>query len=517
MPISPYMKGMREPHYLGAKPRFVPRAVGSLIEYNGLVMNDRRRLDQIVITEVGGMDGADVRDARDPNPDRDGETPLDANYSGRTLTLKGYVVAGNENMMDKLFDDVQDAFDDLTEKPLIFRRVDWKDTFVDSNALIDYAADEGSGTYYIASDASGLAPTSTANKIIFVSNTSDGVSAITNGGDVEVIMQANHGTMTDVFFGPVIRRSPNGNHLRVVYSASSETIALWKVVAGMPTSLSMASVTLAPNKDYWIMVRAEGTLVTYSVWDVYPPDIGGTPLASNICTLAGGDVAAFPTLMGGSRSLNGMFWAPNSVADRVKLLDVGALNPGDPFINVRKFGKIDSPDNQTTANFRRDFLITVRASDSRFVSRKVYTTSIVPSPFALTFDAGGAGLTFPISGAGLIFGSALPSAVVNLGRSPASPVIRFYGAMANPALYHPVTGRVIAINGVIAEGDYLELDVARRTVFDSAGVDRYDMLTDETNWLELLKGSNTLTYGADSSVSPDSSSKIVFYFRHSSR
>ncbi len=486
MPLVP----MREPNYLGAGPTFGPRGAKAVLKYNGLLLNDRRRMDRIVITEVGGIDDPDVRDARDPNPDRDGETPLDALYSGRTITLKGYVQAGNVDMMDKLWSDLKDAF----------RWYDWVDEFKDSGALGDYTYETGSGLI-VASDGSGLAPTTIALKRMYLS-----VGPRFVYKDVEMTAKVDGAASGANGFWFVIARV-NGSQ-RLVVRVRNGSWEIKKVGGGVETTVESDGLNVVTSLPFWMRVRKEGDVVT--AWcDFQGPDVGYIPTFSY--TLTGSDATMFGAGVSGSV---GFQWTPGATTERIPIYDVAALNPGDPYINVRKYGKIDSPDNQPNINVRRDFLITLRASDPRFVSRKKYTTSVVPTSFALTFDAGGAGLTFPISGAGLIFGSALPSAVVNLGRSPASPVIRFYGAMTNPALYHPITGRVIAVNGVIADGDYLEFDVARRTVFDSAGVDRYDMLTDETNWLELLKGSNTLTYGADA---VSGAGKIVFYFRHSSR
>lgn len=496
MPLVP----MREPNYLGAGPTFGPRGAKAVLKYNGLLLNDRRRMDRIVITEVGGIDDPDVRDARDPNPDRDGETPLDALYSGRTITLKGYVQAGNVDMMDKLWSDLKDAFDDLTESPLNFRWYDWTDEFEDSGALGDYTYETGSGLV-IASDGSGLAPTTTSLKRMYLS-----IGPRFVYKDLEMTSKVDGAASGANDFWFVMAR--NGAAQRLIVRVGVGVWEVKKIVGGVTTSLVTEGLAVPSSTPYWMRVRKEGNVITAWRNLSLDDDDPGSPFTY---TLTGGDATMFGA---GVQGGVGFEWSPGVTTERIPIYDVAALNPGDPYINARKYGKIDSPDNQPNINVRRDFLITLRASDPRFVSRKKYTTSVVPTSFALTFDAGGAGLTFPAGGAGLIFGSALPSAVTNMGRSPASPVIRFYGAMTNPALYHPITGRVIAVNGVIADGDYLEFDVARRTVVDSTGVDRYDMLTDETNWLELLKGSNTLTYGADAI---SGFGKIVFYYRHSSR
>lgn len=500
----------REPNYMGALPTFFPRGIESILEYNGLIANDGRVKDRIIITSIGGLDDPDVRDTRENNPDRDGETAFDALYGGRTLTLRGYVQAGNYNRMRQLWSSVKDAFDSLVESPLVMRWLDWKDSFVDSNALLDYQFDAGGGTVSVNVDDTGLTPSSTANKILRPVLPGDGTFGVPNGGEQEAIIQFNSATITNMVVGVILRRTGATSHLRVVYEHASTRVAVYKRVAGVDTLLTSTTVTLLAATEYWLAGRVEGGVVTYNIFTTYPSD---SRITSPSFTLSGGDLTLFPVLNTDCRQSAGIFWTPGSTNDRVRLLDIGMLNPGDAQISCRKVTKIESEESQGNDSFRRDFMITLRASDPRFVSRKLYSISIVPSSFTLTFPGAG-GFTFPADGSGIPLGAYLPTPVINLGRSPAALLVRFYGVMTNPVIYDPVSQRSIGINGTIASGDYIEFDTAKRTVVDSTGTSRYELLTDETSWPELAKGSNLFVLGADAVSGPG---KVTFSYRHSSR
>ena len=70
-----------------------PRGIESVIEYNRLYMNVREWVDTYLVTTIGGLDDADIRDQREVNPGFHGETPFLSYYGGRTITLNGKVIS----------------------------------------------------------------------------------------------------------------------------------------------------------------------------------------------------------------------------------------------------------------------------------------------------------------------------------------------------------------------------------------------------------------------------------------
>lgn len=364
---------------------------------------------------------------------------------------------------------------------------------------------------YFDGSLSGYGWTGTANASTSVGPTPPLTSgAKYNYGDCDNIVSFNiASSMTGVVVGPMFRRTTALSYLRVVYEHASTQLALYKTVNGVDTLLDSTSITLSAATNYWIQARVEGTSVSYSVWSSYPSDFE-TALASKTFTLSGGDQTLFPSAGVGYHS--GVYWTPNSTSDRVTLLDVGALNPGDAQISCRKISKIESDEVQEGNSIIKRFMITLRASNPRLVSRKLTTSSQVPSTFSMVFPGGGGGLTFPSDGSGLLFGAALGT-VTNYGRATALPIVRMYGPMTNPTIACSQTSTRVGISGSIADGDYFDFDCFKRTVIDSAGASKYSMLTSDTNWISLAPGSNQIVIGADS---VGGNGKINFYFRHSS-
>jgi len=100
----------------------VPGGVESTFEYNGLTMNVRSWWDTVLVTEIDGFSDADIRDSRDVNPGFHGETPFNAWYGGRTITLTGKIRAQSLGKMRDIQQAMLLATNDLSkEYPLIVR------------------------------------------------------------------------------------------------------------------------------------------------------------------------------------------------------------------------------------------------------------------------------------------------------------------------------------------------------------------------------------------------------------
>ena len=487
---------LRELNFLTASPTAWPVGVEAVLDYNSgaVVMNDLRRADRIIVTSIGGLSGPDLQAGAEKNPDRDGEQMLEATYGGRTITLRGYVEAGNRDKLRSLYSYLLDGFDDVSaEAPLWFRWLDWREPFTDSLALIDYAYDAGTGTVQVAADGSGLQPTTTANKEIRILPLApDGTSpSRLTYGDGETIVKFRVATsFTGLKVGAMLRRTSSTQKLRCYYDKATNLLILEKVVAGTPSTLASVAVsTLTTATDYWISVRAEGLVLTSTIWSTYPPDTGTTgSIATVSYTLAGGETSQFPASTSGLGW--GLYWTPNSTLDKVGLLDVGAINPGDGVIWCRKSVQIEGEEAQTDFGWRRDFLLTLRSSDARMVSRKAARVTITPpgSPTLQTYYS---------------------TSLTNYGRSPAEMLVRFNGTYFNPRIYLPASGKLLGLQANVGNNDgvhvntdpyggYFELDTNDRTVvYDSVPSAVYEALSSDSTWPQLARGSNELRITAD--------------------
>jgi len=98
-----------------------PRGIESVIEYNGIYLNVREWVDTYLVTTIGGIDDADVRDNREVNPGYHGETAFTGYYGGRTITLTGKVVTKTIFKLRDMQQGLRQAFAPLdVERPLIF-------------------------------------------------------------------------------------------------------------------------------------------------------------------------------------------------------------------------------------------------------------------------------------------------------------------------------------------------------------------------------------------------------------
>lgn len=99
-----------------------PSGVESAFEYNGSLLNVRNWVDTILINQIDGLADPDVRDAREVNPGRHGETYFNAFYGGRTIVLTGRIRAHTLSKLREMQMGLKQVFGDISkELPLTFR------------------------------------------------------------------------------------------------------------------------------------------------------------------------------------------------------------------------------------------------------------------------------------------------------------------------------------------------------------------------------------------------------------
>ena len=102
-----------------------PRGIESVIEYNGLFLNVRDWVDTYLVTTIGGLDDADIRDSREANPGYHGETAFMGYYGGRTITLTGKIYCKTIFKLRDMQQALRRSFAQLeNDLPLIFRASD---------------------------------------------------------------------------------------------------------------------------------------------------------------------------------------------------------------------------------------------------------------------------------------------------------------------------------------------------------------------------------------------------------
>lgn len=147
------------------------------------------------------------------------------------------------------------------------------------------------------------------------------------------------------------------------------------------------------------------------------------------------------------------------------------------------------------------------AEDPRAYSQSLTTVSST----ALSTAAGGLvfPMVFPIrftpSGGGTL-------AATNNGNRKTPPVFRIYGMCVNPVIVNITSGQRITISGTVANGDYLELNVADRTCkLNGSTLANNRVDSANTTWFELSRGTTNLQL---TSGTFDGTARLDTLFRH---
>lgn len=127
------------------------KGIESVLEYNGLILNDTSKFDRYIVTKIDGLFGIDIRDNRVAKPNQNGEIVQDSKYGGRTITIEGKILAQSREKLLDMETAMQMAFGDLKENSLVFRTGDIRrDYYIDckNTQPISMVEDQESNTHY---------------------------------------------------------------------------------------------------------------------------------------------------------------------------------------------------------------------------------------------------------------------------------------------------------------------------------------------------------------------------------
>lgn len=110
-------------------PAFI-RGLEAQFTFNDLVINNLSYADRYRLSKIDGLYDADVRDSREANPSRHGETAYENYYSGRTIVFYGTIESGNLSKLRNMTFDLQQAFADITENSLYISYTGEYDTYI---------------------------------------------------------------------------------------------------------------------------------------------------------------------------------------------------------------------------------------------------------------------------------------------------------------------------------------------------------------------------------------------------
>ncbi|MEU9198846.1 phage tail domain-containing protein [Streptomyces sp. NPDC048332] len=105
----------------------------------------------------------------------------------------------------------------------------------------------------------------------------------------------------------------------------------------------------------------------------------------------------------------------------------------------------------------------------------------------------------------------------NDGASPAYPVLRIDGPVANPSIEQVTTGGSMTLDGTLQAGEYLVIDTRTRAVLLMGSSPRRQWVRAGSTWPLLVPGSNTLAYrGSALPGAPGQSSLLTVTWRDTS-
>lgn len=129
---------------------------------------------------------------------------------------------------------------------------------------------------------------------------------------------------------------------------------------------------------------------------------------------------------------------------------------------------------------------------------RIYTEA-QPQVSTDIFAASG-GITFNVVG-NFNFPPSTESGTVtatNSGTFTTPTVIRLDGPVTNPSIENLTTDESMSLTITVAEGDYLEIDSAERTILLNGTASRYSALDAGSDWIDLPPGDNELKFRGSS-------------------
>lgn len=148
----------------------------------------------------------------------------------------------------------------------------------------------------------------------------------------------------------------------------------------------------------------------------------------------------------------------------------------DHFIKCKKISPISGIEQQSNRRPTRDFQITLRASNPRYLS--YYEAFLTATP--------------PVT-----LGSVELFVATNAGNYWAQPVYRIYGPASTATIINDTLGTSFTVTN-IPNDDYFEYSIATKSIKDGLGNNRWNHLDDDSDYVKLKRGPNSIFYSGNS-------------------
>lgn len=446
----------------------IPPGLESVFEYNGIILNNRLVIDKYRITDIGGFDDADIRDARENNPGSHGETAYNAFYGGRTITLTGRIEAHNVKKLRDMQMALRGAFASLEEKPLYIRGPGG----IDNSALImcrksqPIQMKEVQNSYHPRRDF--LISLRASNpRILGYRNNNANWTWDPEVKNLEVNPSAEVNVIDGGYTisgGTVTRQVASGSFSPLVGVAAFK---LRSLALSQYMSLSTGKISASPGE------YVSFTVATRAFTVPRPCAIGITCYDDTDNIVYVGTTA----------------FAYNSTIDWTRYISEG----------------VQIPDN--TVNFTVDVYVSTGTTDTlplyeehgidAFLAIKKPT---LYNPYYFDGDTPG----FKWDGTPHNSTSSLDNTIgriimqpENKGNFNADPTIVINGPITNPVLTNNTSNKSMSINATLLAGDSLTIKTDDRSIVDESGDNRFSYVDISSDWIELVPGENQIELTAD--------------------
>lgn len=436
----------------------VPRGIESVLQFNGLTINDLTVIDKYRLIDIDGLDDADIRDAREEKPADDGEVAFEAFYGGRTIVLTGRIEAYELNKMRDMQEAFRTAFADLnSEFPLYFKTgTSSKDHFIrcKKNQKLTWSDEQKYLNHFFRSFQVSLRATNPR----FMRNHLKEYTLYPN-----YIPNSSFETVLTGWTGA----SNSGN---------------WATTTALNVNASWAAH--GSNSAHLKLTKAANT--TASEYLVYTPT--GTS-----------GFIALPSIDYTAKTRVNVINAPNTSLK----FEILFWDSGGSFISVFS--------DTTAVTGVQDLLVNATSpSNAAYVSVRFSINSSQSSDvFEAYFDD-----VWLVQGETDAPGQV---AISNAGNYSAQPVITVFGGLSNISIENLANDETIDfVNATaIVDGDYYTIDVAANTMVDSVGVNKFKDLSATSDWMRIAPGENTLKVQSNDTLATSVNSKIIVTLRDS--
>lgn len=152
--------------------------------------------------------------------------------------------------------------------------------------------------------------------------------------------------------------------------------------------------------------------------------------------------------------------------------------------------KLSVPRDDAYFTFATEALVELYATDPL-----IYSDTLMDVQTGLSTPSGG--MVFPLVFP-LVFGSTGSFGtitVTNTGTVSTAPKFHIVGPVTNPTIRNETLDKQLTVSIVLAAGDYLDIDVAARSVLLNGSTSRYSSLT-TAQWFNLVPGGNEIRFTA---------------------